>query len=80
MPPYHQTDSIGGILVPYAPWFRCFSPALDELLAENATKILSVEPLIEPLIEPLVGLAGSVPTGHNLPFSLLGAVIRTMAV
>ena len=34
-----QTDDIGGVLVPYAPWFRCFSPTLDEQIAANRTEV-----------------------------------------
>ena len=34
-----QTNDIGGVLVPYAPWFRCFSPTLDEQIASNRTEV-----------------------------------------
>ncbi|GAX74468.1 hypothetical protein CEUSTIGMA_g1917.t1 [Chlamydomonas eustigma] len=34
---YSKADGFGEVLVPYSPWFRCFSPNLDELLISPAS-------------------------------------------
>ena len=33
------------MLVPYSPWFRCYSPTLDELMADNRTEVTGAEGL-----------------------------------
>ena len=35
-----QAQGFGEVLVPYSPWFRCYSPTLDELMADNRTEVM----------------------------------------